>query len=1365
MSKGCESRDPEDLHGNWGNLDALWSQVCACYEDCFKDTEETESKPGGQKAGDAAARRFSSLDAGWRKVDKLHPRKVLKLHSHLVVRKLPSYKVYDGPDLGFALRVELVRRIAGDLGHRPETFLIKLRDEFKWRPAETPSLSNLDALMKPTSFIKAFPKPVWAQEQLGEMRGENTQSDRAWNMLTYYVSELCVLWLNAQPFARGKPPISAWEFRSQRFEGKRAVERFREWIRFDETRKQPFLPRSGFKLSEKSGRQKLIADVKNWIFSPAEIDDLVRHIPSLGMPRGLSALAGHLVTEIEMECISSGDERRYLYLPLGALSEARPSDAEGDSVARAEAASRQDLSPRTPFQGGLPEIVSYLRHFYTKNLDTFEVRHGMDPEGAFAEVLSEIRLHMIRRPRILILDGINATPGGRNCLRDIERFVAGDTLLGVLSRIMDFPLSAIDSPEDLESLKRNRILVLSNAVEGIAKTSDRSLRRWSLPFMSVDTFGHKFVGPDDGDWPDIIAKHQLKQKASVLAFRDKCENVRRNFGDLEYAALDIAYSAQGLLTSDNAGRSAGESDLWKVIEHHDPDTEPYYAAILRHALDRISGQHPLFERLLFFMTLAPDGIRQDTIEQLVETLLLRQMDDSPITKDMIAKFLAVIPKKDRPSQQGLSEAVPKALEIMLRELGSLVKKGAGDFFPGFDTTPDGLELYLSEEAWHRAKSARVPQTHCFTFPEFRDVARIHLAKRLGEPSYRISCRLLAMEYLNQQAIAFRHSGIDETQMLRPWRRQIGAILIGLQSLPIDCSDPERPAISEELDDRFSDQPVQMNTSRKFFRWLYFFAYRRQIERPPAHNMTRLYGVNGLKADLLRSFESPWLLWSDIFPCSAGKKTSLFPKEFPIGGCDRIECDRSRKIRLSHAVSVISAESEIDGKARLSDAQREMETIACSKSERLSAMKRTLDLAILRLWQKAEIKESVFKLARYENAPKKRVFQLALYEIAPPEPTLLRLLLGIEAEKKISDAVAAAAKDWIGHLHGGAVGRASRVATLARVVEEMLPDISTTWGRHFSEPGGTADLADILFRISEQISSTAEMSGVEIFPEKKHHWDQDAMLKAIPDRVRFMDRAEIKTVDAVVACLCYSLALAQFANQLRLKSFERSPVSASFFASSHSIRESVRVAIRLENIRRVILPKSTWRISGKYPARNPPLVDVAREATTTLSRHVFRYPNERASILTLEARMLRILIRNPVMTIPGTSEFEEDCRTRREALMTCREYLQKAETPLLALGHRSRRRLRLTLERLKVHRELAELAALENDAAQARFFLTLAELDTVLLVRTYPLNTPALWSKIANAQKARLEKTRGKVEDAEGREARGGPGISTSLPPC
>jgi len=210
----------------------------------------------------------------------------------------------------------------------------------------------------------------------------------------------------------------------------------------------------------------------------------------------------------------------------------------------------------------------------------------------------------------------------------------------------------------------------------------------------------------------------------------------------------------------------------------------------------------------------------------------------------------------------------------------------------------------------------------------------------------------------------------------------------------------------------------------------------------------------------------------------------------------------------------------------------------------------------------------------------------------------------------------------------------------------------------------------------------------------------------PDRTHLLDKAEY---EQAVRRFCRSMTYFRLAESLRLRIFADDPTGLHYFASGHSARQMIRVGLKLEQQASRVAAETSAH--GFFARRS-------RHMANVLTRHLFRYPRERASMLILESTMVRLL---------------SAAHSRELGLRSARGLLDRAEPVVLGLGVQTRVRMRFVLERIKVHRRMADNLA-SSDLDGAKGFAVLAREDINLLEELNRDPGLMLWHKLIQIQK-------------------------------
>ncbi len=258
-------------------------------------------------------------------------------------------------------------------------------------------------------------------------------------------------------------------------------------------------------------------------------------------------------------------------------------------------------------------------------------------------------------------------------------------------------------------------------------------------------------------------------------------------------------------------------------------------------------------------------------------------------KHLLSYAASIEPAKLRPFkkltvwnlEQELNELVSLAPELISR-LGS-------DRFDGTDEAQHPLEF--GDQQTLRQDDNNQDFPFCFSLPQVRQQFREVASSAENATQYHLIHRLLAEDALNQQTIALRHMDVSSMHSIRPWRRMLNVFFHGLQSIPIEFSnngDPHKSEIKFKCSALTS--PIEFSA---YWSWIYLFLYRRILERPPAWNLSRFYGLDNLKSELLQLFDQPLRLWPKKMARGRFVPTSdrhgLFEQLTPLGNRTAIRC--------------------------------------------------------------------------------------------------------------------------------------------------------------------------------------------------------------------------------------------------------------------------------------------------------------------------------------------------------------------------------------------------------------------------------------------------------------------------------------------
>ncbi len=258
----------------------------------------------------------------------------------------------------------------------------------------------------------------------------------------------------------------------------------------------------------------------------------------------------------------------------------------------------------------------------------------------------------------------------------------------------------------------------------------------------------------------------------------------------------------------------------------------------------------------------------------------------------------------------------------------------------------------------------------------------------------------------------------------------------------------------------------------------------------------------------------------------------------------------------------------------------------------------------------------------------------------------------------------------------------------------------------------SNVVDIMYRIAVH----ADIKDGAIQGNNPDYYDQ--LRSGTWEKRDILSVSKIEEPFEVLGTFCQSLSIFRIADELRLSIFRSAPLSAEFFASGHATRQMIRIGLKLEVMARKLFFNDVEGIE-----KTSAFARYSRRNTDALARHLFRYPRERASMLIIEATMLRLLSTD---------------NNQKESLGTARSFLTRAEAIVLGMGWNARIKLCLALERSKLNRALARMHIADGNYSVAREFTKLSGLDISYIgERARNKGDGWLWKTIAGMQEARI----------------------------
>lgn len=666
-------------------------------------------------------------------------------------------------------------------------------------------------------------------------------------------------------------------------------------------------------------------------------------------------------------------------------------------------------------------------------------------------------------------------------------------------------------------------------------------------------------------------------------------------------------------------------------------------------------------------------------QQALELVSLTPDGLRPATVRRFAERAGLIASKERPFPRLAEFAAKSSGELFMDELKALCLS-AGSFFGLFrsDTVEnfDGSEhpLEFSGKVGRGALWAEDLKTASMDFlhPEVKLFFRKKACERLGERRFQAATRLLAEDALLQMTIGLRHMDNRAYQSIRSWRRMFSAFLHGLQSLPVEFVSSDDVQVSFEGGDdrllaRFGEVGFGVRDlvtiGRPVDFWKYLYAF---CYRNLIEDWPKfnLSRMHGLDDLKLDLLRSFDQPWR-LSPLVVDRLDAHVHQ-----GLFRDNLEDPGIAALEKDFSIAFSQAQIA-------AGEHVLKFGAFDDTSPSHLKRRMDMAILTGERKA-IRSGQLWLSQKLGS----IYQAVEANLA-------------DAEKAVSNL-----------LHEGAAFDSSaslpnEASSITLLFEKGKND---GWG-----PEQFSKISDILNRLAEADAVNGEIALARV---KLPHIIAARVDGALPhDPYGYFVR---------------SLVRFNLAEQIRLANFARFPLARNFSASGHPIRQSIRVALKLEREAR----HRRGDIDKASPVGFGVFAVFARRRSDTLARHLHMYPRERAGLLVLEASMLRML---------STPEDLED------NLRLAMRFIASAEAITLGLSDRARVLRHIAMERAKLSRTLAEHYSRYGEEESAKRLLQHCAFDVKFIERIATSLHHSLWEDFAKIQTEYYKRAKKRIE--------------------
>ncbi|MFK7894127.1 MAG: hypothetical protein AB8B63_25155 [Granulosicoccus sp.] len=917
---------------------------------------------------------------------------------------------------------------------------------------------------------------------------------------------------------------------------------------------------------------------------------------------------------------------------------------------------------------GLDRLMGILLEFTSKGSAADIVNAApMTDDTGFARTLQTIREQLMRKPRIIVFDGVynSDLPNSR---KTIERVIADEHFLFVLKRLMEPLLTSTTNALPLTAFYQNRFVITSNS-ESIAdtiwhKTSDSNRRitrtppvtqpltraepsnyykvlKSSLPHArQVESLLRK---PGFEHCRNDVVNQLLNTTVSLLASHFAS---RRSQNEPEAADLTraVEYYAKFLRRPDNGladqttvinALFASLISLSKEFNEKDDDSEPINVA-------------RLWLELLLLLSIAPEGLTLETIDRSLIRLSMTLADIShPLPTLLRAR------EKDCLDQQ-----IVRFMQLASSIMGFIRR----EFVEGPEVEDHPLESWegLIQVTDERKDERFQGKTIDFRYPEIRRCLQLCDYWQTLSIDRCLLHRIISEIALQYQANFFRHTAYRHRGAVRYWRRLLTALYHGLASI----GDPDL-----DLHKDYGVRGAYADGSSKDY-WLFLYAklYRQIMERPSLWRISRIIGLNDLQSSLLELFSKPWQLLD--YQDNGGKRQPRFIEHFRDSAQPQAEyyLARMRDALARGEVDAVSSEWP----ERFNRINPQPDT-----DNRLMMQYSLLDLKVQTVENIST--EYVIDVLRELTGMHDQFSELELLSYDP------------QTEQGLATGLPSVGQGQFDQLPGlMTLVQQDKVTELIRqMIDKMQCKTSTvTIALNYY---GT------LSRLESDRADFAE--GYQ--PSKR-------LPKGLPQSMR----ENLKTSLNLTGPQCSLLRRRALARLLlieaaRIALFRNDPTGVGFTRSKGQGRTAIRLALKLDD-------QFREQLAGKHSTPSA-YFRFARRMSDSCTRMSWEYPRDQAYALVMEAAMLRsesdrIIQRSSIANKPNA----EDAELALRLLKAARSTIGRAERVLTTPNLASQAMLRMALERHKLNRDLSILHSRFQDEKQADIYQQHAKHDFNML---------------------------------------------------
>jgi hypothetical protein len=598
----------------------------------------------------------------------------------------------------------------------------------------------------------------------------------------------------------------------------------REWLKeAEETSNRQF----NFYITDQNDpRHAMLNQLCDHLFLPGRRHQLVNCYAS-GMRNGLTALASELFKPEHRA--SRGSHRPILYLALHGRGPQMPKDSFEDLVY---------------------EIWSFFSDIERRsNPDTADDRRARREDSRprqlndIVTLLGSVRQLMARYPAVIIFDGYRGTANDETLsLHNLLSAISGDRVLDLIERLTFVPTPGATGPIDVAKFGQTRFLILGEKPLYEDASSDND----QMPIVEhpvlrlVKGISIEVLRPAVGARAELMPLLGYQAPEEITYIRTKIG--KRNAIDAAALARQFRAHCQTLETW--AGPYPFSESIYGVLStlimlqqappRHAPRVgmpTKLLPLITNHLIPAVKVHpDPAWRVFLHIIAIAPGGVRPKTLARVYEHYCE-----------------AAYGPDERPTRQDINQSLVAMLETMNAIVAVLRSDYSGRLHDR------NLPLLYRNEPSYGVDEIACDRAIQFQFEELRTAfLKDAAACAANKDDQYISLLhfLLAEEAYEQFTHLARFESGAFRESIYEYDRLLAAIFHGAASLHDENMTVVLPYAG--VGRLLPDNPGE--------RWiaLYYFLYRRLLDRAPAHDIIRRYDTAQLKVDILLALARPQL---------------------------------------------------------------------------------------------------------------------------------------------------------------------------------------------------------------------------------------------------------------------------------------------------------------------------------------------------------------------------------------------------------------------------------------------------------------------------------------------------------------------------